>query len=124
VAAAAAVRAVVVACSLVIAMVAVRVATAVCWLACTLVVRLGRRAARIQFGVSLAAAFLVPVVLVARGVGMAVLLPCLLVPWGWIQVRRLKESRAPSELIALLGDTGRLLAAYALLFAAGLAFGG
>jgi 1,4-dihydroxy-2-naphthoate octaprenyltransferase len=90
----------------------------------TLVVRLGRRAARIQFGFSLAAAFLVPVVLVARGVGMAVLLPCLLVPWGWIQVRRLKASRAPAELIALLGDTGRLLAAYALLFAAGLAFGG
>jgi 1,4-dihydroxy-2-naphthoate octaprenyltransferase len=90
----------------------------------TLVVRLGRRAARIQFGVSLAAAFLVPVVLVARGAGVAVLLPCLLVPWGWIQAKRLKESRAPAELIALLGDTGRLLAAYALLFAAGFAFGG
>ena len=49
----------------------------------TLVVRLGRRAARIQFGVSLVASVLVPVLLVARGAGMAVLLPCLLATRWW-----------------------------------------
>ncbi len=42
---------------------------------------------------------------------------------GWRHpehVGRLRGSKTPSELIALLGDTGKLLAAYAALFAAGL----
>jgi 1,4-dihydroxy-2-naphthoate octaprenyltransferase len=39
---------------------------------------------------------------------------------GWAHARRLRESKTPGELIALLGDTGKLLALYALLFAAGL----
>jgi len=89
----------------------------------TLVVRLGRPFARAQFGLSAAVAFLLPVVFLARGSSPAVLLPCLLAPWAWRQTLRLRESRSPAELIALLGDTGRLLAAYAGLFAAGLAAG-
>lgn len=89
----------------------------------TLVVRLGRRAARIQFGFSLVVAFAVPFVFVVRGSSWPVLLPCLVAPWAWMQTKRLRESRSPVELIALLGDTGRLLAAYALLFAAGLSSG-
>ena len=89
----------------------------------TLVVRLGRPFARIQFGASLLAAFLLPFLFLARGSGLAVLLPCLLAPWAWRQTVRLRESQSPAELIALLGDTGRLLAAYAVLFAAGLAAG-
>lgn len=89
----------------------------------TLVVRLGRPFARIQFGVSLLVAFLLPFLFLARGSGPAVLLPCLLAPWAWRQTVRLRESQSPAELIALLGDTGRLLAAYAVLFAAGLAAG-
>ena len=68
-------------------------------------------------------AFLLPFLFLARGSGPAVLLPCLLAPWAWRQTVRLRESQSPAELIALLGDTGRLLAAYAVLFAAGLAAG-
>ena len=89
----------------------------------TLVVRFGRPFARAQFGISLCAASLLPLTFFARGSGAAILLPCLLAPWAWRQTTRLRDARSPAELIALLGDTGRLLAAYAVLFAAGLAAG-
>jgi 1,4-dihydroxy-2-naphthoate octaprenyltransferase len=87
----------------------------------TLVVKLGRRAARLQFGASLVLAAAVPVVLVwGRGFSSWTLLPLLLAPVAWRHQGRLRESKSPSELIALLGDTGKLLAAYALLLALGL----
>jgi 1,4-dihydroxy-2-naphthoate octaprenyltransferase len=86
----------------------------------TLVVRLGRRAARIQFGASLLIAFAMPVVFLARGYRPWCLLPLVLAPMAWSHVRRLRDSKTPSELIALLGVTGKLLALFALLFAAGL----
>jgi 1,4-dihydroxy-2-naphthoate octaprenyltransferase len=87
----------------------------------TLVVRLGRPAARAQFVGSLAVAFAVPVWFWARGVASAwVLLPLALAPVAWMHARRLRESKTPSELIALLGATGKLLAGYAVLFGAGL----
>ncbi len=86
----------------------------------TLVVRLGRRAARWQFGLSLVGALLMPVVFFFRGYGWPALLPLALAPLAWVHARRLRESKTPSELIALLGATGKLLALYALLFAAGL----
>jgi 1,4-dihydroxy-2-naphthoate octaprenyltransferase len=86
----------------------------------TLVVRFGRGAARAQFVFSLLAAFALPVVFVARGYGAWCLLPLLLAPVGWRHVVRLRESKTPSELIALLGATGKLLAGYAVLFSAGL----
>ena len=85
----------------------------------TLVVRLGRRAARIQFGLSLLAAGIVPVIFFTRGFGPWCLLPLLLTPVAWSHVRRLRESKSPGELIALLGDTGKLLALYAALLASG-----
>lgn len=88
----------------------------------TLVVLLGRDAARWQFRAALAGAYAVPAVLVARGFPAWVLLPWVLVPLGWSHARRLRDSKAPSELIALLGATGKLLALYALLFSAGLAW--
>jgi 1,4-dihydroxy-2-naphthoate octaprenyltransferase len=47
------------------------------------------------------------------------LLPLLLVPLAWSHMRRLRESTTPAELIALLGDTGKLLAIYALLAGTG-----
>jgi 1,4-dihydroxy-2-naphthoate octaprenyltransferase len=47
------------------------------------------------------------------------LLPLVLAPVAWRHVRRLRESKTPVELIELLGDTGKLLAAYAGLAAAG-----
>jgi 1,4-dihydroxy-2-naphthoate octaprenyltransferase len=86
----------------------------------TLVVRWGRRAARIQFAVSLLVAGAIPIVLVALSFRPACLLPLVLAPVAWRHARRLAESRTPSELIALLGATGKLLALYAVLFAAGL----
>jgi 1,4-dihydroxy-2-naphthoate octaprenyltransferase len=90
----------------------------------TLVVRLGRRAARIQFGASLVIAFLVPGFFWARGYGAGMLLPGLLAPLGVAHARRLKQSETPAELIALLGDTAKLLAGYAVLFAGGLMLSG
>jgi 1,4-dihydroxy-2-naphthoate octaprenyltransferase len=47
------------------------------------------------------------------------LLPVMLTPVAVAHARRLRESKTPSELIALLGATGKLLAGYAVLFAAG-----
>jgi 1,4-dihydroxy-2-naphthoate polyprenyltransferase len=87
----------------------------------TLVVRLGRGAARAQFGVSLLVAFAVPLVFSARGFGLWCLLPLLLTPMAWSHARHLRESTTPAQLILLLGATGKLLALYALLFGAGLA---
>ena len=85
----------------------------------TLVVRFGLRCARAQFNGSLLVAGAMPVVCWARGFSAGCLLPLVLAPVAWRQVRRLRESRTPAELIGLLGDTGKLLAAYAGLAAAG-----
>ncbi len=85
----------------------------------TLVVILGRRAARVQFGLSLAIAFAIPLVFASRTGDRWFLLPLVLAPMAAAHARRLRESKTPSELIALLGATGKLLAAYAVLFAAG-----
>ena len=85
----------------------------------TLVVRFGRRFARGQFASSLGAAFAVPLIFIARGNRPWIALPWLLMPLAWSHARRLREGRTPAELIALLGDTGKFLALYALLFAAG-----
>lgn len=86
----------------------------------TLVVRFGRGAARAQFNGSLALALVMPAALVVRGRSAWCLLPLALLPLALAHARRLRESKSPSELIALLGDTGKLLALYALLLAAGL----
>jgi 1,4-dihydroxy-2-naphthoate octaprenyltransferase len=89
----------------------------------TLVVRFGRGFARVQFAVSLAVAFVVPMALAASSRAWPLLLPCLLVPVSLNHIRRLRPTATPVELIALLGDTGRLLAAYAVLLSAGLVAG-
>ncbi len=85
----------------------------------TLVVRLGRRAARAQHAGSLVAAFAMCGVFFARDGEAWRLLPLLLLPLAWRHVQRLRAAAAPGELIALLGDTGKLLALYAVLAAAG-----
>ena len=87
----------------------------------TLVVRFGRRYARAQFGISLALSFAIPVAFCVAGFGWGVLAPLALAPMALSHARRLREGRTPAELISLLGDTGKLLALYALLFSAGLA---
>lgn len=85
----------------------------------TLVVRFGRGAARVQFGLSLAVALAIPWVFLARGHRAWCLLPVVLLPLAWTHFRRLQEGRAPAELIALLGDTGKFVALYAVLFSVG-----
>src|SRR5688500_1614959 len=87
----------------------------------TLVVRLGRGAARGQHATSLVIALLMPVVFFARGFGPWCLMPLALAPLAWSQVQRLQHSNTAGELIALLGATGKLLAFYAVLFGLGLA---
>lgn len=87
----------------------------------TLVVRWGRGAARAQFVGSLAAAFAIAVVFALRRRSGWPLLPLLALPIAFSHAHRLRESKTPSELIALLGATGKLLALYAALLAVGLA---
>lgn len=89
----------------------------------TLVVRFGRGAARVQFALSWLGALALPGVFLLRGYRPWCLLPVLLLPVAWAHLRRLRESKTPSELIALLGATGKVLALYAVLFGAGLALG-
>lgn len=86
----------------------------------TLVVRFGRSAARKQFAVSLAVALAVPLLLWTRGFGITVLLPLIVTPLAAKHYRRLWRSTHAPELISLLGDTGKLLALYALLLSAGI----
>jgi 1,4-dihydroxy-2-naphthoate polyprenyltransferase len=86
----------------------------------TLVVRFGRGFARAQFSISLFVAFAVPLLFLALGHRLWLLLPVGAAPMAWSHVRRLRTGTTPQELIALLGDTGKLLALYALLFSAGL----
>lgn len=88
----------------------------------TLVVRFGRGAARAQFDASLVVALAMPLAFWARGFSPWVLAPLLLAPVAWRQARRLKASETPVELIALLGDTGKLVAGYAVLLSGGLWF--
>jgi len=85
----------------------------------TLVVRFGRGASRAQFGLSLAIALAVPFVFLLRGYRAWCLLPAALAPLGILHARRLGGSGGAAELVPLLGDTGKLLACYAGLFALG-----
>jgi len=85
----------------------------------TLVVRFGRSAARAQFVTSHVIAFVIPLGFLARGFGLSCLLPLGLLPLAWSHQRRLRMAATPTELIALLGDTGKFLALYAVLLAAG-----
>jgi 1,4-dihydroxy-2-naphthoate polyprenyltransferase len=85
----------------------------------TLVVRFGRRFARLQYGLSLLGAFAVPVAFLLSGYSAWCLLPLLAAPIALRHVRRLATGQTPMEHVQLLGDTGKLLALYAVLFAAG-----
>jgi 1,4-dihydroxy-2-naphthoate octaprenyltransferase len=87
----------------------------------TLVVRFGRSFARVQFAVSLVVALAIPLMFFARGYRAWCLLPLVLAPVAWKHIRRLRDGESASALIALLGNTGKLLAAYAALFAVGIA---
>ncbi|ACB77124.1 1,4-dihydroxy-2-naphthoate polyprenyltransferase [Opitutus terrae] len=81
----------------------------------TLVVRWGRRAARLQHAGSLLIALLVPGWFCWTEGTLWRLLPLAILPLAGSHVRRLRAAQTPVELIALLVDTGKLLALYALL---------
>jgi 1,4-dihydroxy-2-naphthoate octaprenyltransferase len=89
----------------------------------TLVVRFGRRFARAQFNLSLLAAFVIPFLIAAPERREWGALPCVLVPVAWRHATRLREQTEPAAQIRLLGDTGKLLAGYAVLLAASLVVG-
>ncbi len=87
----------------------------------TLVVRFGRGFARVQFtGSLLIALIVVPVILALRDHNAWRLLPLAMLPMAWRHINRLRHQTQPVEQIALLGDTGKLLALYAVLLTAGL----
>lgn len=85
----------------------------------TLVVRFGKAFARGQFAACLGLSLAAPFAFWALGFRPWCLLPLLLAPVAFGHTRRLAGARTPSEHVALLGDTGRLLAGYSFLFAAG-----
>jgi 1,4-dihydroxy-2-naphthoate octaprenyltransferase len=86
----------------------------------TLAVRFGRRAARLQHAGSLVVAFGTCFYFLWRDDRGWSLLPLVLCPVAWTHVKRLRSESSPQGLIRLLGDTGKLLALYAVLFGASL----
>jgi len=86
----------------------------------TLVVRFGRGYARAQFAVSQLIAFLMPVYLWYLGYSAAIFIPLILLPLAFSHYKRLSKSKNPQEQIVLLGDTGKLLALFAITFSLGL----
>jgi 1,4-dihydroxy-2-naphthoate octaprenyltransferase len=89
----------------------------------TLAVRIGRRATRMEYRLLLLLAYLVPVIQSVRGEQpLWLLLPLLSLPFA-IQVLRIVEhSTDGAALNAALAGTGRLLALYGVLYAAGFYF--
>jgi 1,4-dihydroxy-2-naphthoate octaprenyltransferase len=90
----------------------------------TLAVMLGYRASRIEFCGLLAAAYLVPLALVAAGYHPAILLPVVTLPLAAKVAGVVLHRRDGEALNPALERTGQLLALYAVLFAVGLALPG
>ncbi|MFC4988699.1 1,4-dihydroxy-2-naphthoate polyprenyltransferase [Saliphagus infecundisoli] len=89
----------------------------------TLAVRLGYRASRLEYAALLALAYLTPFWFLARGFSPAVLLPLLTLPYAALVARTLSTRTDGEALNPALERTGKLLAGFALLFAAGVAIG-
>jgi len=87
----------------------------------TLAVRFGYRFSRIQFLALLALAYLTPLWFLAEGHGLAVLLPLATLPLAVGVARTVVTETAGDALNPALESTGKLLAAYAVAFAVGLA---
>ena len=91
----------------------------------TLAVRFGYGFARVQFVAMLALAYAVPAWFLFRpGYSVAVALPYLTLPYAAVVTRTMLTKTAGEVLNPTLERTGRLLAGYAVLFAAGLAVTG
>ncbi|MEF8779639.1 MAG: 1,4-dihydroxy-2-naphthoate polyprenyltransferase [Haloferacaceae archaeon] len=89
----------------------------------TLAVRFGYRFSRVQFVSLLALAYLVPAWFLLRGWSPAVLAPLLTLPLAVRVARTVATETAGDVLNPALESTGKLLAAFAILFAIGLALG-
>ncbi|ELZ39988.1 1,4-dihydroxy-2-naphthoate octaprenyltransferase [Halorubrum californiense DSM 19288] len=87
----------------------------------TLAVRFGYRFARGEYLAMLAVAYLVPLWFVARGDGLATLLPLVTLPLAAAVARTVLTETSGEALNPALESTGKLLAAYAVAFAVGLA---
>ncbi|PHQ37641.1 1,4-dihydroxy-2-naphthoate polyprenyltransferase [Halorubrum persicum] len=87
----------------------------------TLAVRFGYRFSRGQFLALLALAYLTPLWFLAEGYGLAVLLPLATLPLAAGVARTVLTETAGDALNPALESTGKLLAAYAVAFAVGLA---
>ncbi|MGQ3330270.1 1,4-dihydroxy-2-naphthoate polyprenyltransferase [Halorubrum sp. FL23] len=87
----------------------------------TLAVRFGYRFSRGQFLALLALAYLTPLWFLAEGYGIAVLLPLATLPLAAGVARTVLTETAGDALNPALESTGKLLAAYAVAFAVGLA---
>ncbi|MFB6167318.1 MAG: 1,4-dihydroxy-2-naphthoate polyprenyltransferase [Haloferacaceae archaeon] len=87
----------------------------------TLAVRFGLRAARAQYVGMLVLASLVPLYFALAGYGLAALLPLLSAPVAVLVARPVLTETSGAALNPALERTGKLLALYAALFAAGLA---
>ncbi|MFL5714401.1 MAG: 1,4-dihydroxy-2-naphthoate polyprenyltransferase [Chloroflexota bacterium] len=89
----------------------------------TLAVMLGVRRTRLEYAALLLVAFIVPVVLVAAGRGLAVLLPLVALPVASPLLRTVRTFTEPRQLNLVLKGTARLALIFGLLFAAGLTIG-
>ena len=87
----------------------------------TLAVRFGYRFARAEYLAMLALAYLAPLWFVARGDGIAALLPLVTLPLAAAVARTVLTETSGEALNPALESTGKLLAAYAVAFAVGLA---
>ena len=87
----------------------------------TLAVRFGYGFSRAQYVALLALAYLAPFWFLARGDGLAVLLPLVTLPLAAAVARTVLTETSGDALNPALESTGKLLAAYAVAFAVGLA---
>ena len=86
----------------------------------TLAVRFGYRVSRAEYLACLLVAYAVPVALSLSGFGPTVLLPLATAPYAAVVARTVRVERGGEALNTALERTGRLLAAFAALFALGL----
>jgi len=89
----------------------------------TLAVRLGRQGAVLEYSLLLTAAYAVPLALVVRGAGAALLLPWMSAPLAWRLLRDVRQHEGP-QLNPVLARSSLLQLVFGLLLALGVALGG
>ncbi|MDR5674552.1 1,4-dihydroxy-2-naphthoate octaprenyltransferase [Halalkaliarchaeum sp. AArc-CO] len=89
----------------------------------TLAVRFGYRFSRVQFLSMLALAYAVPFWFLLQGWSVVVLAPLVTLPYAGRIAQTVREETSGDALNPALESAGKLLAAFAILFAAGLAVG-